>query len=136
MAQAVGRRPLTAGVWGLYQVSPLVICGGQRGTGTGLSPSTSVFPCQYRSTNARTHSFTYDPRCITFFSQYFGFPCQYHSTNAPYAFIHLPPTLYNVFLPVLQFSPVGIIPPMLHAHSFTYHPRCIMFLSQYFSFPL
>jgi hypothetical protein len=30
-------------------------------------------------------------------------PCQYHSTNAPYSFIHLPPTLYNVSLPVLQF---------------------------------
>ena len=29
--------------------------------------------------------------------------CQYHSTIAPYSSIHLPPTLYNVFLPVLQF---------------------------------
>jgi len=64
------------------------------------------------------------------------FPCQYHSTNAPYPFIHLPPTLYNVSLPVLQFPPVSIIPPLLHTHSFTYHPRYIMFLSQYFSFPL
>ena len=64
------------------------------------------------------------------------FPCQYHSTIAPYSFIHLPPTLYTVFLPVLQFSPVSIIPPLLHTHSFIYHPRCIMFFSQYFSFPL
>jgi hypothetical protein len=40
---------------------------------------------------------------IMFLSQYFSFPCQYHSTNAPYSFIHLPPTLYNVSLPVLQF---------------------------------
>jgi hypothetical protein len=47
------------------------------------------------------------------------FPCQYHSTTAPYSFIHLPPTLYNVFLPVLQFSPVSIIPPLLHTHSAT-----------------
>ena len=39
------------------------------------------------------------------------FPCQYHSTIAPYSFIHLPPTLCNVFLPALQFSPVSIIPP-------------------------
>src|SRR5215510_2247626 len=62
------------------------------------------------------------------------FPSQYHSTNDPYPFIHLPPTLYNVSLPVLQFSPVSIIPPMLHTHSFTYHQRCIMFLSQYFIF--
>ena len=39
------------------------------------------------------------------------------------------------FLPVLQFSPVSIIPPLLHTHSFIYHPRCIMFFSQHFSFP-
>ena len=64
------------------------------------------------------------------------FPCQYHSTIAPYSFIHLPPTLYNVFLPVPQFSPVSIIPPLLHTHSFIYHPHSIMFFSQYFSFPL
>ena len=62
--------------------------------------------------------------------------CQYHSTIAPYSFVHLPPTLYNVFLPVLQISPVTIIPPLLHTHSFIYHPRCIMFFSQYFSFSL
>jgi len=64
------------------------------------------------------------------------FPCQYHFTFAPYSFIHLPPTLYNVFLPILQFSPVSIIPPLLHTHSFIYHPRCTMFFSQYFCFPL
>ena len=83
-----------------------------------------------------THSLTYHPHYIMFLSQHFSFPCQYHSTNAPYPFIHLPPTLYNVSLPALQFSPVSIIPPTLHTHSFTYHPRYIMFLSQYFSFPL
>ena len=62
--------------------------------------------------------------------------CQYHSTNAPYPSILLPLTLYNISLPVLQFSPVSTIPPMLHTHPFSYHPRYIMFLSQYFSFPL
>jgi len=112
-----------------------------------------------------THSFIYHRGCKKFFSQYFSFPSQYHTTNAPYSFIHLPPRLYNVFLPVLQFplsvsfhqcsilihssttevvkmfslstsvSPVSIIPPMLHTHSFIYHPRCIMFFSQHFSFP-
>ena len=82
------------------------VCGAQSGTETGCSHSSWVFPCQS------------------------------HSTIAPYSFIHLPPTLYNVFLPVLQFSPVSIIPPSLHTHSFIYHPRCIMFFSQYFSFPL
>ena len=141
------------------------------------SPSTSVFPCQYHSTNApyplihlpstlyvslpalqvspvstippmlHTHSFTYHTHYIMFLSQHFSFPlsvpfhqcsipihsptthtiqcfspstsvfpCQYHFTNAPYPFIHLPPTLYNVSLPVLQFSPVSSIPPMLPTH--------------------
>ena len=42
-------------------------------------------------------------QCDWFLSQYFSFPCQYHSTIAPYPSIHLPPTLYNVFLPALQF---------------------------------
>ena len=57
-----------------------------------------------------------------FFSQYFSFPCQYHSTIAPYPFIHLPPTLYNVFLPVLQF-PLSV--PFHHC-SIPVHPsaRC------------
>ena len=106
-----------------------------------------------------THSFIYHPRCRMFFSRYFSFPCQYHSTNDPYSFIHLPPTLYSVFLPALQFllsisfhqcsilihsstthavecfspstsvSPVNIIPSMHHTHSFIYHPRCRMFFS-------
>ena len=52
-----------------------------------------------------THSFIYHPRCIMFFSQHFSFPCQYHSTNAPYSFIHLPPTLYNVFSPITSVFP-------------------------------
>jgi len=52
-----------------------------------------------------THSSIYLRRCIMFLSQHFNFPCQYHSTNSPYSFIHLPQTLYNVLLPVLQFLP-------------------------------
>src|SRR5215469_16601623 len=82
-----------------------------------------------------THSFIYHPRCIMFSPSTSVFPCQYHSTIAPYPSIHLPPTLY-VFLPALQFSPVSIIPPLLHTHPSIYHPHCIMFFSQYFSFPL
>ena len=89
-----------------YQISPCEICNAHSGSVTGFSPITSVIPWQY------------------------------HSTNAPYPFIHLPPTLYNVSLPALQISSVIIIPPTLHTHSFTYHPHYIMFLSQYFSFPL
>jgi len=111
-----------------------------------------------------THSFIYHQRCIMFFSQHFSFPCQYHSTNAPYSFIDLQPTLYNVFLPAFQFplsvsfhqcsilihssttevvksfspstsvSPVSIISSMLHTHSFNYHRGC-MFFSRHSSFP-
>ena len=104
--QAASRRSLTVEARVRSQACRYGFCGGQSVSVTGFSPSTSVFPCQY------------------------------HSTNAPYSFILLPPTLYNVSLPVLQFSPVSTIPPILHTHSFSYHPRYIMFLSQYFSFPL
>ena len=34
--------------------------------------------------------------------------------------VHLPPTPYNVFLTALHFSPVSIIPPLLHTRSFIY----------------
>jgi len=64
---------------------------------------TSVSPVSIIPLMPHNHSFIYHPRCIMFFSQHFSFPCQYHSTNAPYSFTHLPPSLYNVFLPVLQF---------------------------------
>ena len=50
MARAVSRRPITAEARVRSRVSPCGICGGQSGTGTGLSPSTSGFPCQFHST--------------------------------------------------------------------------------------
>jgi hypothetical protein len=52
MAQAVSRRPLTAESRVGSRVGPCRICGEQSGTGTGFSPSTSVFPCQFHSTGA------------------------------------------------------------------------------------
>ena len=132
----VSRRHITAEAWVRSQTSPCEICGGQSATGTGFSASTSVFPCQYHSTNAPYPFIHLPPTLFKVSLPVLVFPCQYHSTNALYPFIHLPPTLYNVSLPVLQFSPVNIIPTMLHTHSFTYHQHYTIFLSQYFSFPL
>jgi hypothetical protein len=98
----VGLSPSMARV--RFQASPCEICDKQSGIGTGFSPSTSVSPVSTIPPMLHTHSFIYHRHCVMFFSQYFSFPCQYHSTNAPYSFTHLPPTLYNVFLPVLQFA--------------------------------
>jgi hypothetical protein len=56
MAQAVSLRPLTAESRVRACVNPCGIYGGQSGTGTGFSPSSSLFPCQYHSTVAlQTH---------------------------------------------------------------------------------
>jgi hypothetical protein len=52
MVQAVSRRPLTAEARVRSRVCPCGIYGGQSGTGTGFSPSTSVSPCQFHSTGA------------------------------------------------------------------------------------
>ena len=103
MAQAVSRRPLAVEVHVRSQDSPCETCGGQSGTLTVFSPSTSVSPVSIIPPLLHTHSFIYHTRSIMFLSQHFSFPCQYHSTIAPHSFIHLPPTLYNVSLPVLQF---------------------------------
>ena len=103
---------------------------------TFFSPSTSVSPVSIIPPLLHTHPSIYHPHSILFFSQHFSFPCQYYSTIAPYSSIHSPPTLHTVFLPALQFSPVSIIPPLLHTHPFIYHPHSIMFFSQHFSFPL
>jgi hypothetical protein len=56
MAQVVSRRPLTADARVRARVNPCGIFGGQCGTGTGFSPSYSVFLCQHHSTVAlQTH---------------------------------------------------------------------------------
>jgi hypothetical protein len=47
MAQVVSLRPLTAEDRVHARVNPCGICGGQSDTGTGFSPSSSVFPCKY-----------------------------------------------------------------------------------------
>jgi hypothetical protein len=128
-------------------------------------PQQFNFQCLYHSTNSPYSFILLTPTLYNVFLPVVYFPSQYHSTNAPYSFIHLPPTLCEVFLQLLLFSlsvslyqfsilthssttdavyclspstsvsPVSVIPPMLHTHSFIYHRRCIMFFSSYFSFP-
>jgi hypothetical protein len=44
MAQAVSRRPLTAKAWVRARVNTCGVCGGQNGTRTGSSQSSSFFP--------------------------------------------------------------------------------------------
>jgi hypothetical protein len=58
MAQAVRRRPFTAETWVLSRASPCGIFGGQSGTGTGFSPRTTGFPCQFHSTGSPLHGKT------------------------------------------------------------------------------
>ena len=61
------------------------------------------------------------------FLQILQFSRHYHSTIAPYSFIHLPHTLYKVFLTVLHFSPLSVLfhhCSSLSISSFTDATRC------------
>ena len=100
MIKVIGCRSvnLEAQVWS--QASTGEICGGQSGSGTGSSTTTSVSPVflpvrqfplsvSYDKCSILIHSYIYHPRCVMFFSRY-------------------------------VVSPVSIIPPMLHTHLFVY----------------
>jgi hypothetical protein len=52
MAQVISRRPLTAEALVRIRVNTCGICGGQSGTGTGFSQSSSIFQSIYHSTVA------------------------------------------------------------------------------------
>jgi hypothetical protein len=56
MAETVSSRPLTAEARVRSRVSPCRICGGQSGTETGFSPSTSFLPSQFHSTRGPLHA--------------------------------------------------------------------------------
>jgi hypothetical protein len=49
VAHEISRLPLAVEARVRSQFSSCEICGGQSGTETGFSPSTSIFPCQYHS---------------------------------------------------------------------------------------
>ena len=51
MTQEVSRRPVTEETKIPSQVNPCEIYGGRGNTGTGFSPRTPVFSCQYHSTS-------------------------------------------------------------------------------------
>jgi hypothetical protein len=54
--RSLSRRPLTAKAKVGTRINPCGICGGQSGTGTGFSPSSSVFSSVFHSTAAlQTH---------------------------------------------------------------------------------
>ena len=148
MAEEVTRWPVTEENRVKHQACPIGNCSRKRGTERGFSTNNSLSPVSIKASIIHTHSFIYHPRCKMFsssisvspvsiippmlhtysfiyhprckmfFSQHFSFPCQYHSTNAPHSFIHLPPTLYNVFLPALQF-PLSV---SFHQRSILIHP--------------
>jgi hypothetical protein len=65
MAQAVSRRPLTAEARVRVRVNQCGICGGQSGTGTGFSPSSSVSPVNIISRNIKID----ESKRIHFFSK-------------------------------------------------------------------
>jgi hypothetical protein len=62
--EVVSHWPLKAAVQIASQAHPCKIYSGQNGTGIGISPSTSVFPCRFLSTNAAYSYFIRLPSVI------------------------------------------------------------------------
>jgi hypothetical protein len=71
IVQAVCRRHLTAESRVRARVNPCGICGGQSGTRTGSSPSSSVFPCQHHPTVVlHTHISSEDEQYVRYWQQF------------------------------------------------------------------
>jgi hypothetical protein len=83
MAEVVSRRPLIAEVRIRCLVSPCGICGGQSGTATGFSPSTSVLPCKFHSIGVPLHGKT-EKKLIIFITGWHNQP-QGSSVSVPSA---------------------------------------------------
>jgi hypothetical protein len=61
------------------QVNLREVCDGENDTGIGLSPSISVFPSQYRSTNA---PYSHSPACCTYRTENESKPANLLKSNA------------------------------------------------------
>jgi hypothetical protein len=85
MAQVVSRRPLTAEVWVHASVSSCEICGGQSGTRTSFSLSSSIYPCQYHSTiPLHTHHLGMNKRPVSDHTSETASPIDMNNSNSHY----------------------------------------------------
>jgi hypothetical protein len=119
MAETVSRRPLTAEAQVRSHARTHEICGVHSGPGTDFSPSTSVFPCQFHSTNAPLSPVStipptpHSPLSVSFHQRSI-LPCQFHSNNAPLSSVStIPPTLHSP-LPV-SFHQRSTLPCQYHS---------------------
>ena len=130
--------------------------GEQSSTGTGFSPSTSVIPRQFHSTNVQYSSirlFRWDlwwtkQHWDRFFSEYFRYPpsvslhqCSIFIYSAiQVGFVVNKAALGQVFLGVLPLSLVSFTPPMFNIHLFRWDlwrtkQHWDRFFSEYFRCP-
>ena len=98
MAQAVSRRPLNAEARVRSLVSPCGICGGQSGTGTGLSPVNFIPPVLHYSEKLKKSSSCREVGVFRalWFSPVSTTPLMLRTHSFIHSFIHLPPTIYDL----------------------------------------